>query len=494
VQKDNLPSLQLLNFESMQRIVESAYTLLQDPGFFLHSKKGLEILADAGAQVDSQRNQVKVNSDLVDKALSTAPGFFTLYDQQREQRIELQGDNIYFGTAGTAIFVQDFNEEKKRRRPVTKDFVEHNIVLENCEYLAVQGGPFVCADVPKEIADTYRLLLCMLFTRKPTLATNFSPEGYVYMKEMLEIMAENSDDIVQRPAHGFAANISSPLAWSEIAADNFINSAEDGIPVIFVSIPIAGGTAPVTLAGTLVQITAENLSAVVISQMTNPGTPILWGGSPSILEMRYGTTPMTSIESIIMSCANTQIGRHFGLPTEAHGGRSDSKRVDSQSGIEATNAITLTALVGSNLIGGAGFLEYASTQNLEKLLIDNDLCGQVFRLIRGFEVNDDTMGVELIKDLSQTTEGFMESPHTLKWFKREFHFPTDIMDVRTRSQYETMGSKNIRERAHDRVTKILSEAEPITIDHNKQRELIKVVKSHAKKYGMEKLPVEDWKS
>jgi trimethylamine--corrinoid protein Co-methyltransferase len=228
VQKDNLPSLQLLNFESMQRIVESAYTLLQDPGFFLHSKKGLEILADAGAQVDSQRNQVKVNSDLVDKALSTAPGFFTLYDQQREQRIELQGDNIYFGTAGTAIFVQDFNEEKKRRRPVTKDFVEHNIVLENCEYLAVQGGPFVCADVPKEIADTYRLLLCMLFTRKPTLATNFSPEGYVYMKEMLEIMAENSDDIVQRPAHGFAANISSPLAWSEIAADNFINSAEDG--------------------------------------------------------------------------------------------------------------------------------------------------------------------------------------------------------------------------------------------------------------------------
>jgi trimethylamine--corrinoid protein Co-methyltransferase len=209
--------------------------------------------------------------------------------------------------------------------------------------------------------------------------------------------------------------------------------------------------------------------------------------------MRYGTTPMTSIESIIMSCANTQIGRHFGLPTEAHGGRSDSKRVDSQSGIEASNAITLTALVGSNLIGGAGFLEYASTQNLEKLLIDNDLCGQVFRLIRGFEVNDDTMGVELIKDLSQTTEGFMEAAHTLKWFKREFHFPSDIMDVRTRSQYETMGAKNIRERAHDRVTKILSEAEPIAIDHNKRRELIKVVKSHAKKYGMEKLPIEDWK-
>jgi trimethylamine:corrinoid methyltransferase-like protein len=152
----------------MQRIIEKAYDLLQEPGFFLHSKKGLEILGDAGAYVDSSTNKVMLKPELVDKALATTPPYFTLYDQQREQKFEIHGDNIYFGTAGTAIFVQDFNEPQKRRRPLTRDFVEHNIIFENCEYLHVQGGPFVCADVPKEIADTYRLLLCLLFTSKPT--------------------------------------------------------------------------------------------------------------------------------------------------------------------------------------------------------------------------------------------------------------------------------------------------------------------------------------
>ncbi len=488
-----IPHFQILSSALKARIIEKAYDLLQDPGFFLHSNPGLEILANSGAKVDFIKKQVRVGSDLIDNALSSAPPSFILYDQNRKTKYEIKGEQQYFGTMGTVIFVQDYDNEKMRRKPITKDFVEHNIIFENCEYLSVQGGPFVCVDVPKEIADTYRLLLCMLFTIKPTLATNFSPEGYHYMKELLAIMAGNENDVVQKPAHAFAANISSPLSWSEMAADNFINSAKDGIPSIFVSIPIAGGTAPVTLVGTLVQITAENLSAVLISQLTNPGTPIIWGGAPAILEMRYGTTPMTSIESVIMSCANTQIGRHFGLPTEAHGGRADSKRVDSQSGTETSLAITLPTLAGTNLVGGAGFLEYASTQSLEKLLIDNEIFGQMERFHRGFEVNDETLAVDLIRELSQTTEGFMASPHTLNWFKSELHFPSEIIDVGSRSHYEASGSKNVFERAHDRVFKILSRAEPLAIDSKKRKELIKVVKSHARKHGMNKLPIENWK-
>jgi trimethylamine--corrinoid protein Co-methyltransferase len=489
----NIPYFQILSAASRALIIEKAYDLLQDPGFFIYSKTGLEILANSGAKVDFKKSQVRVNSDVINKALSTAPSSFALYDHNRKTNYEIKGANQYFGTMGTVIFVQDYDNEKVRRKPITKDFVEHNIIFEDCEYLSVQGGPYVCVDVPKEVADTYRLLLCMLFTVKPTIATNFSPEGYHYMKEMLAIMADGENDVVQRPSHAFAANISSPLSWSEMAADNFINSTRDGIPTIFVSIPIAGGTAPVTLAGTLVQITAENLGAVLISQLTNPGTPIIWGGAPAILEMRYGTTPMTSIESVIMSCANTQIGQYFELPTEAHGGRSDSKRVDSQSGIESSLAITMSTLAGTHMIGGAGFLEYASTQSLEKLLIDNEIFGQMNRLNRGLEFNEETLAVESIRALSQTTEGFMTSTHTLNWFKNEFHFPSEIIDVGSRSHYEAAGSKNVYERAHDRVLKILANAEPLSIDHKKRQELVRVVKTHAKRHGMDKLPIEDWK-
>jgi len=311
------------------------------------------------------------------------------------------------------------------------------------------------------------------------------------MKELLAIMAGNQKDMIQKPAHAFTVNISSPLAWSEVGARNLIRASQDGFPLKFVSIPIAGGTSPVTLAGTLTQLTAENLSAVVISQVTHPGNPILWGGTPSILEMRHGTTPMTSPEAVVMNCANTQIGRHFGIPTASHGGRADSKRVDSQSGMEAALAISWSAMAGTNVVGGPGFLEYASTQSLEKLLIDNELCGQVRRMIRGVEVTDDTQATDLIKEISQTTEGFMSSRHTLQSFKNEFHFASDIIDVGSRSRYEATGARDVRARAHEMISKMRSGLKPLPIDENRRMELIHVVKSHAKPYGLTRLPIED---
>ena len=147
------PLLELLTSESMMTIIEKAYDLLQDPGFFLYSKTGLEILADRGATVDFYKHQVRVKSDIIHQALSTAPSAFILYDQNRKTKFEMHGQKQFFGTAGTVIFVQDYDNEKERRKPITKDFVEHNIVFENCEYLSVKGGPFVCDDVPKEIDD-----------------------------------------------------------------------------------------------------------------------------------------------------------------------------------------------------------------------------------------------------------------------------------------------------------------------------------------------------
>ena len=200
---NTIPHFEILSSASRALIIEKAYDLLHDPGFFLYSKTGLEILANRGAKVDFKKSRVRVNSDIINKALSTAPPSFTQNDHNRKTKFEIKGANQYFGTMGTVIFVQDYDNEKIRRKPITKDFVEHNIIFEDCEYLSVQGGPFVCVDVPKEVADTYRLLLCMLFTVKPTMATNFSPEGYHYMKEMLAIMADEENDIVQRPSHAF---------------------------------------------------------------------------------------------------------------------------------------------------------------------------------------------------------------------------------------------------------------------------------------------------
>ncbi len=489
---DFRPSFQVLDIGAVKHVVEIAYTLLGDPGFTLHYRDGLQMMTDAGADVDFSKKRVRVQPDLIDKALSSVPPVFHLYTQDRGTHLDLGGTNNYFGTSGSVIYVQDFEHPEIRRKPLTRDFAEHNMVFEACDAFSIQGGPMVVSDVPKEAADTYRLLLCMLFTNKPVIATSFSIESYARMKDLLIAMAGDEKDIARRPAHAFGTTVSSPLAWSELAAFNLTQAARDGIPAKFTSIPVSGGTAPVTLAGTLAQMTAENLSAVILNQTAGPGSALLWGGCPSILEMRYGTTPMTAVESTLMSCANTEIAKYLGVPTGAHAGRANSKRVDSQSGIEASLAVFLHTLSGTNQIGGAGFMEYASTQSLEKLVIDHEICGQARRLVQGIGMSDETLVPDLIREIAGSTQGYMSCAHTLKHFKTEFHFPSSIIDVTNRSQYEKKGAKDSRERAHEAVRKILDDAGPVPMDTEKRSELIRIARDHARMHGMERLPVEDW--
>lgn len=487
------PKLHILEEEQIKTILSDAYHILDTvgvkiPGFPL----ALDLLEAGGARVDRAKEIVKIGPDLIDKALSTVPPCIDFYDHDRKNFLfRLGGDDCYITCGGTGIYIQDYDKPGHRRQTVTEDQIINARLVEACENIAF-SAPFNLYDVPKEIADNYRFLVNYFYTHKPPFASFWSKEGFNTGIEMIAIMAEGQENAQTRYAHVHPNDPSSPLHWSPVVIQNFVDCMEVGIPPIIICIPLAGATSPVTMMGTVVQNTAENLSGVVIGQLVKKGGPLIWGGGATAFDFRSGTAPQSAIESILMMCMVAEVGKYLKIPVQGNLGRTDSKLPDTQGGFETAMGYTVGALVGVNMMRGAGILEYATTMSHEKLLIDNEIAGQALRIVNwGIDFSEESRAVNLIKEIFSTGQSFLKSKHTLQHFRKEFLMPSEIIDRGTRTAFESDGYRSATDRAHQRMKKILAEQEPRQIPKEKKKALIEIVRARAKKYGMDKLPLED---
>ncbi len=487
------PKLHILEEEQIKTVLSDAYDILDTvgvkiPGF----PAALDLLEGGGGRVDRDKEIVKISPDLIDKALSTVPQFIDFYDQDRKNLLfRFGGDNCYITCGGTGIYIQDYDKPGHRRQTVTEDQIINARLLEACEHIAF-SAPFNLYDVPKEVADSYRFLINYLYTSKPPFASFWSKEGFTIGVEMMTIMADGEENARTLCAHVHPNDPSSPLHWSPVVIQNFIDCMQVGLPPIIVCIPLSGATSPVTLMGTVVQNTAENLAGVVIGQLVKKGGPLIWGGGATAFDFRSGTAPQSAIESLLMMCMVAEIGKYLSLPVQGNIGRTDGKLPDIQGGLETSMGYTLGCLVGVNMLRGAGILEYATTMSHEKLLIDNEIGGQALRMVNwGIEFSEETRAVELIKEIFSKNQSFLKSKHTLQHFRTEFLMPSEIIDRGTRTAFEANGYKSSTDRAHERMKKILEEQEPRQVQQEKKKALIDIVRARAKKYGMDKLPIED---
>jgi trimethylamine--corrinoid protein Co-methyltransferase len=265
-----------------------------------------------------------------------------------------------------------------------------------------------------------------------------------------------------------------------------IDSARAGIPSELISMGMTGATAPVTIAGTLVQHVVENLSGLVICQLAKEGAPVIFGGCPLSFDMRKGTTPIGAIETMMIDSAYVQIGKHFNLPTHSYMGMSDAKINDAQGGFETGIGAILAALSGVNVISGAGILDFIRCQSLEKLVVDNEICGMAYRLIEGIAQRGDPIALDLFKDFSADTQ-FLSMPHTRKWYREEHTFPK-LIDREPYDIWVSKGRKSIAERAKEEVESLLQKNPPALPDKETQKALKEIMLSDAQRNDMPSLP------
>jgi trimethylamine--corrinoid protein Co-methyltransferase len=370
---------------------------------------------------------------------------------------------------------------------MTRDYVEYAKIISQLEHIASQSTAFIPADVHEKVSDSYRLYLSLLYCEKPVVTGAFTSDAFNIMKEFQIAVRGDRQRLAAKPLTIFSCCPTSPLKWSEATSQNVIDCARHSIPVELIAMPLSGFMAPVTLVGTLVQHTAETLSGIVISQLISPGAPLLYGGSPAVFDIRYETTPMGAIGTQMIDCAYNEIGKYLGIPTQAYISLSDAKMLDAQAGLETSMGATLAALAGINSISGPGMLDFESCQSMEKLLLDNEICGMVLRLIKGIEPKEDFPALPRFEELLR--EGhLLISEHTQKYLKEEMCFPGPVIDRANRTRWKEEGRSTLFERARREAERLVRKYVPSRLSEAVKKELKQRMLSEARRHGMDELP------
>ncbi len=477
------PKLRMLNPKQVSNVVDEAISILDEVGITVENSEALELLHGAGTKIDKQK--VFIPPDIVEKALKSAPPQIIMYDRFEKNIADLSGDNVHFDPGSAALLFLDY-KKNKIRNAVSTDCYKFSRLTDKMDNIALQSTGAIPSDVPEEVADSYRLYVALQECSKPIVTGTFDIASFDVMKNMLTIIRDNEKNLCAKPLAIFDCCPSPPLKWSNLTCQNLIDAARAGIPAELVSMPLTGATSPVTLLGAVVQHCAESLSGIVIHQLANPGSPIIYGGSPAMFDMRVGTTPMGAIETLMIDSAYAQVGKYLGLPTHAYMGLSDSKCVDMQAGLESGMGIIMAALAGVNMVSGAGMMDFENCQSLEKLVIDNEICGMALRLIKGIAQRDEIIAKDIIKEVISSGK-FISHPHTLKWFKKEAYYPGKVIDRTTDEQFYINGGKCAFEKAHEQVEKILSAHKPEPLEMGKLNALKYIMSRRFAQFGS-KLP------
>jgi len=471
------PRIQVLTPELIGRILCEAFELLMNPGVRVGSAPVVELLRSAGVEVND--GVAHVPEPLVRDCLASAPRDFYLYNRQGEKAVHYGGDDVHFDPGSCCVQILD-PDTLAARPSETRDLVRIAQVTETLPQFAAQSTAVVCNDAPSAIGDLYRLLVVLQHSHKPVVTGSFSAAGLQGMIDLLAADSGSRDNLRRRPRAVFDVCPSPPLNWSEFGSQNLLDLARAGVPAEIVSMPLAGGTAPVTLAGSVTQHAAEVLAGITLHQLAGPGSPVVWGGAPAIFDMRTGGAPMGAVETAMLNMACAEVGKHLGLPTHGYLVATDSKFVDAQAGAESARSAMLGALSGINMISGAGMLESLACHSVEKLVIDAESIASAYRLVRGIEMRGDTLATAMFAQTGLSGE-FLKLKETRALFRQEQYLPSSVIE---RSARGSEPPSDAFSRAHVRVDELVSMYQKPSLSEDVLRKHQSIVDREADRAGV----------
>ena len=452
-----------LSEADMQQVYDTALRLLEDIGMGSPIEEFVEVVTAAGGRVDDA-GRLRYPRGIVEAAIATAAKEWVWHGIDDDRSITVGGDRVHFGTAGAAVLMYD--HEMATFRPSTAvdvyDCARLVDTLDNIHF-------FVRTVVARDMEDARLLDLntayaAMVGTTKPIGTSWFEREHVYETVDMYDMALGGSGEFRKRPF--VAANntfVVPPLRFAEESARCMVVQVETGMPINLLSAGQAGATSPAALAGSLAQALAECLAALTGVNLLSPGHPCVMGMWPFVSDLRTGAMSGGSGEEGVLNAAAAQLVNWMGLPSGVAAGMADSKIPDNQAGYEKGINITLAGNAGANLVyESAGMLASILSCSLEALVIDNDMLGSINRTVRGIEVNEETLSVQLIADVVSGPGHFLGSPQTLELMQREYIYPV-IGDRDTPDNWLDAGAKNSRVRAHEHVKQVLAEHHPTHI-------------------------------
>ncbi len=473
----------LLSSRQMEEIYLTALKILTDVGVKFHHKEALEIFKKAGANVSIKNELVKIPKDLLEEALKTVPSQFSMYDRDMANQYTWGDSEVKLGSGGSVISILD-SDGKTIRKPTTQDLIHMYTLTDHLPEVSwTAPGSFV-TDVPQEISAVWRFYLRLKYGSKPSCADGLNLVDLIDNCELLSVIRDNEDDFVKKPFAIVQPCPMSPISWTSDSVGYLLESAKRKMPALMISMPFAGVSSPITMAGAIAQQTAELLSGLVLMQIIRPGLPVVYSGACAHADMRDISNVLGSIEAQMMNAATMQMGQYFNMPsgTGAIFGYSDTKRNDYQSGAESALGQLILSLSGANVVYGIGVMAGMDANSLEKIVMDHEIFRSIKKFLNGIEISEETLAFDVIRQVGPEGD-FLGHPSTFKSFKKEYMF-ADILNRKSKATWEKEGAKDSHEKAREYVQDILKKSSLNRLSPEKDRDLDKAMASIMKKRGL----------
>ena len=465
--------VKVLSDAEIQTIHDASLSVLKKTGIMIHHDEILKLITEAGAKVDRDSKIARLPENLVMDSITKAKKQYILYGRDLQCTARFgYGDLVLMSSPGQYGWI---DSQTGRLRSVTiqdaRDAICLGDALPNINIVGSMAQPEEISEAYREVFLTAELVKG---TCKPTRTWVFNRRTARYVLEIYRAVAGGEAALREHPMTEAFLEPISPLQLPHDGLDAMVEFIQTGQPVSIGPMAMVSGTAPATLAGTLAQENAEILATVVVSQLLAPGTPVTYGGIPHIMDPATGICSFGSPEQMLMALACIQMGRFYGFPVYINVGLTDAKVPDVQAGIEKGTSLMLGTLAGADTFGHAGICGTDHGASLLWLAIDDELMAYVKRVVRGFEVNDDTIATEVINKIGPAGS-FLAEEHTVRHFRDQLWLPGQIWTRTPWDLWEKQGRNSMESRALDRVENILATHKAEPLDEALVREIDNIV-------------------
>lgn len=438
-----------LSPEQVKTIHEASLRILEQTGITYEAgiSDTIKMLEEGGAVVDNDRKRIRFPEALITAQVAKAPEKVVLCGQDPENDLNLTENRVHLGTGGAAIKILDPDTGDIRSTTLDDLYKVSRLVdqLSNIHFLV---RPCIPTDIDEKDYDINMFYTCLSASGKHVMSGVNDEKGLHRVMELAAMIVGGKDKLKQRPIISIITSFAiSPLKLCTQSTRIMQEAIRNLIPVALSSAPMAGSTSPLTMAGTLAQLHAEQLAGITICQLTNPGAPLLYGGIPGMANLKTMGYSGGGVECGMMNAAIHQLAHHIKVPNYNSSGLSDAKVPDAQAGYEKAFTAVLASMGGSNYIHhSAGMLESMLTIAHEQFVIDDEIIGNCCKILKGIEVDAEHLALEVIDSVGPGGN-FMTSPHTMAHMRSEYYYGNGVTDRKSRDKWESDGSLDTRQRA-----------------------------------------------
>ncbi len=456
------PPYDILQPDQLERIIDAAYTILENAGLEFRSPRALRILKSAGAEVDESSQMVRFDRHLVQQFVNEAPSRFKLFARDPSRDTVMGESSINFNTVGSPPNVSDI--ERGRRPGTYKDLCDLIKLNHALGVIHLVGGAVVePLDLPVPTRHLDNVYATLRYTDRPIIAravSRFRAEDAIAMAAIAR--GRSLEDMKAEPSVLTSFNVNSPRRVDEELLDGLMCFAEAGQVNVVTPFTLAGAMAPITVAGALVEQTAEALAVIAFTQMVRKGAPVMFGGFTSNVDMKSGAPAFGTPEYVKATLAGGQIARRFKLPYRSSNVNA-SNAVDAQSTYESGMSLMACILGHAHMVHhGLGWLEGGLTASFEKTVIDAEMIRAWADTLKPIDTGDAALAVDAI--LSVNPGGhFFGTVHTLERFERAFYQPM-VSDWRNFETWREDGAKDATRRAHEIYKRLIGEYQEPAMD------------------------------